>query len=637
MFVVRAGSTESQAATQAALFAVDGLVIVYLSLMVTRARRRAETSEARQRNLIELAPDAFFLADLDGRFTDVNQSTCGMLGYGCEELIGKTIADIIPPDDVPRLAAVRAALVVPGQVERGEWRLRRKDGTLIPVDVSANNLPGGRWQAFARDISEARRGAREREELLAREQLARRQAETASQKLRESEERFRLTIDEAPIGMALVDLDGRFARVNAALCEIVGYTAHELERLRFQDITHPEDLDSDLALVGRLIRGEIPRYQLEKRYIRKDGSVVTILLSTSMLRGLDGAPLYFIAQIEDITERKRAGETLRESERRLHLALESAQMGTWDLDLLTDTSVRSLRHDQIFGYASAIPTWGAARFHESCGSRGSRCCATSIREKRPRPTIRYGMPNTLAGRVHSLDLGQGSRLSEPKGRAGENDGHRRGHQRAQARGGGAAEERTGVSVVGRVHAADRLGHPAGWVEHLLQSAMGDYTGLTLEESYGEGWITPFHPDDRQRAWDAWQRATQYRDTYSLECRLRRADGVYRWWLVRGVPLLGANGEIIKWFGTCTDIEQIKIAEQRLKESEAKFSGIISISADAIISIDEEQRITIFNKGAEQIFGYSQAEAIGDSARHSDTRAVSRDSSSSTSRGLRPVM
>jgi PAS domain S-box-containing protein len=81
-------------------------------------------------------------------------------------------------------------------------------------------------------------------------------------------------------------------------------------------------------------------------------------------------------------------------------------------------------------------------------------------------------------------------------------------------------------------------------------------------------------------------------------------------LIRGVPLLGANGEISKWFGTCTDIEQIKVAEQNLKESEAKFAGIISISADAIISIDDDQRITMFNHGAEQIFRYSQAEAIG---------------------------
>ena len=168
--------------------------------------------------------------------------------------------------------------------------------------------------------------------------------------------------------------------------------------------------------------------------------------------------------------------------------------------------------------------------------------------------------------------------------------------------------------------------PDGWNIYFNQQWV-TYTGLTLEESYGEGWITPFHPDDRQRAWDAWQRATRYRDTYALECRLRRADGVYRWWLIRGVPLLGANGEIMKWFGTCTDIEQIKVAEQRLKESEAKFSGIISISADAIISIDEQQRITIFNRGAEQIFGLHGGGGHRDSAGDSDTCAVARGSSS----------
>ena len=122
-----------------------------------------------------------------------------------------------------------------------------------------------------RDISETRRIAGEREELLAREQWARLQIETAHAELRESEERFRLTIDEAPIGMALVSLDGRFDRVNAALCEIVGYTPEELKRLKFQDLTHPEDLDSDLALLGPLVQGKIPRYQLEKRYVRKDG------------------------------------------------------------------------------------------------------------------------------------------------------------------------------------------------------------------------------------------------------------------------------------------------------------------------------------------------------------------------------
>ena len=82
----------------------------------------------------------------------------------------------------------------------------------------------------------------------------------------------------------------------------------------------------------------------------------------------------------------------------------------------------------------------------------------------------------------------------------------------------------------------------------------DYTGLSLEDSYGDGWSKPFHPDDQQSAWDAWQNAVNNNDTYSLECRLRKHDGTYRWWLVRGVPILDKNGKILKWFGTCTDIE-----------------------------------------------------------------------------------
>jgi PAS domain S-box-containing protein len=123
--------------------------------------------------------------------------------------------------------------------------------------------------------------------------------------LRESEERFRLTLDEAPIGMALVGTDGHFLRVNRALCEILGYAAGELVGMTFQAVTHPDDLDADLALAGQLARGEIPRYMLEKRYIRKDGSIVHIKLSGSVLRDGDGRPLHFIAQVEDVTERKR--------------------------------------------------------------------------------------------------------------------------------------------------------------------------------------------------------------------------------------------------------------------------------------------------------------------------------------------
>jgi PAS domain S-box-containing protein len=144
---------------------VVAFVVAYLLVVARRARRAAEALMARQRDLIELAPDAFLLADLDGRLMDVNQTACRMLGYQREELLSKTIADIIPPEDLPRLVAVRAALLSPGKANTGEWRHRRKDGTMVTVEVSSNILPGGRWQAFARDITERKRAVAERKRI----------------------------------------------------------------------------------------------------------------------------------------------------------------------------------------------------------------------------------------------------------------------------------------------------------------------------------------------------------------------------------------------------------------------------------------------------------------------------------------
>ncbi len=208
-------------------------------------------------------------------------------GVSPEALIGKHISELLGPLYPLNLPYIEGALR--GEPQEFEREIPNPSGG-PPRHSLANYIPDivdGVVRGFfvlVSDISAIKR------------------AELA---LRESEERFSLTIDEAPIGMALVALDGRFTRVNRVLCEIVGYTPDELTGLTFQAITHPDDLNADLELVGQLARGEISRYQLEKRYVRKDGTDVDILLSCSLLRGRDGVPLHYIAQIEDITERKR--------------------------------------------------------------------------------------------------------------------------------------------------------------------------------------------------------------------------------------------------------------------------------------------------------------------------------------------
>lgn len=148
--------------------------------------------------------------------------------------------------------------------------------------------------------------------------------------------------------------------------------------------------------------------------------------------------------------------------------------------------------------------------------------------------------------------------------------------------------------------------PDGWNIYFNQQWM-DYTGLTLEESYGHGWNKPFHPDDQQRAWEAWQNATKHGTVYSLDCRLRRADGVYTWWLIRGVPMKDAQGNILKWFGTCTDIDDIMRAEKEIKRLNAELEQRVR---------DRTALLEAANKELES-FSYSVSHDLRAPLRHID--------------------
>ncbi len=135
----------------------------------------------------------------------------------------------------------------------------------------------------------------------------------AERDLRDQEELFRSTFNQAAVGIAHVSSTGQWLRVNQKLCEIVGYPHEELLQRTFQDITYPEDLEIDLDYLRQMLRNEISTYSMEKRYVRKDSSLVWINLTVSLVRELDGQPKYFISVVEDISDRKRAEVALQES------------------------------------------------------------------------------------------------------------------------------------------------------------------------------------------------------------------------------------------------------------------------------------------------------------------------------------
>jgi PAS domain S-box-containing protein len=177
--------------------------------------------------------------------------------------------------------------------------------------------------------------------------LARQRADRV---LRESEEVSRATFEQAAVGIAHVGIDGRWLRVNDKLCAIVGYPREELLQLTFQDITHSDDLETDVRYVRQVLSGEITTCSLEKRYICKDHSVVWVDLAISLVRTAMGEPRYFIAVVEDITDRKRTEEALRVSEARLAAAAELGGVGYVEVDEGTGTVFADDRLRELIGF-----------------------------------------------------------------------------------------------------------------------------------------------------------------------------------------------------------------------------------------------------------------------------------------------
>jgi PAS domain S-box-containing protein len=126
---------------------------------------------------------------------------------------------------------------------------------------------------------------------------------------------FQSAFENAAIGMALITPEGAWIHVNKSLCEITGYTEAELVRRAIQDITHPDDLD--LSNIGKMLAGEIATYQIEKRFLHKNGAIVWVLLSVSLVRNAKGDPLFFITQIQDINARKEGEPQLSEAAARM--------------------------------------------------------------------------------------------------------------------------------------------------------------------------------------------------------------------------------------------------------------------------------------------------------------------------------
>lgn len=280
--------------------------------------------------ILEGISDAFYAVDGQWRLTYVNGHAEQLWGRRRDELIGRPLWDVFPE------AVGTKAWHELNRAFRERRTVRFE--TVSPVvkrwiDVSAYPAGDGISVHF-REITE------------------RKQAEAA---LHESEERFRAVFDRTAIGLAQTDLDARLVLVNDRFCEITGYAREELLQRTMLEISHADDVDRNREQFRQLVSGEVPTYQIEKRYIRPDGVAVWVHVTVSLLRDAHGRPQYVLGAVQDITRQREAQEALRENEERYRFIVENTSDAVWRFDLIEPMPLTLSEDEQIeWGYRNVV-------------------------------------------------------------------------------------------------------------------------------------------------------------------------------------------------------------------------------------------------------------------------------------------
>jgi len=248
------------------------------------AKNNLKAAHNRMQSLFEYAPEAIFIADLDGRYTDVNQAASQLLGYTRDELIGKTIIDLIRPEDIPRLTASKSDMAL-GKADTQEWLLRHKNGTLIPTEVSASILEDGRWQGFVRDITERN---------------------ALNEKLREKDRMYRALVESSGNGFWACDLQGKIIEVNQAYAARSGYSREELLCMSIPDIEAVELPEETRKHIENILETGYDRFETLHR--TKDGEEWPVEIFATFWPQNGGVLMVYNT---DITQRKQTEMELR--------------------------------------------------------------------------------------------------------------------------------------------------------------------------------------------------------------------------------------------------------------------------------------------------------------------------------------
>jgi PAS domain S-box-containing protein len=574
----------------------------------TEAARR---SERELRDVVNTVPAHVWSTSPEGQVDFVNDRWLQFTGLALDEAFGWKWEAVVHPDDRTRVVADWHTALKNGQAMESEARVRRADGEYcwwfirnVPLRDETGKLV--RWYGTAIDIEDRKR---------------------AEQALRKSEERWRSVFENSAIGVALTDLNGRFLATNHVYQTIVGYTEEELRALYFLDVTHQDYREANWALITELLEGKRRQFQIEKKYLRRDGSSIWVSNNVSLVPGTERVPRFIMALSEDITQRKRAEEALQRSEGYLAEAQKLTHTGSWAVRvpqmenaqhetgqglavlprLGWDASYWSKEMYQIFGVdpGPTAPSYMEVvrLIHPEDARYYTPVVEQAIRDRTDfEADYRLLLPNGAAKYIHVVGhpvVNASGDVIEFVGTAmdvTEQHEARAALQTAfeQIK----AEETKLRRSEADLHEAQRLSHTGSW-KHDVSSGKVTVSpevhrifGVTADEdtSAVEFWLNRNHPEDQKRIRELFESSEIQKTDYQADYRIVLPGGAVKYLHANGHPVVNDSGDLVEFVGTVMDVteqhearaalqaafEQIKAEETELRRMTDAIASYIYV-------------------------------------------------------------
>lgn len=569
-----------------------------------------QESQERYQKVVEQASEGIFLVNAQTRqILEANSAFCNLLGYSQEEILTLTVYDLANYDVATQGLHQRSeidrnleTLAQSKYLSLGERLYKKSDGSLVDVEVNANVISVGNQEVFCivvRDISDRQAALRQRQQM--------------EDSLRQSEASFRGMVEQASVGIAFRTIDqGDTLLVNQKYCDILDYTQDELMQLTFQDITHPDDINSAIVQGDRLRRGEIDSFTIEKRYLKKDGSTVWGDLTVSLVRDGEGNPQNTIAILADITAKKRAEQALKENEALLWAIIDQAAVGISYNSLEGIPMLANRKVCDILGYsaeeltslnykectypedlvkddvwmeqllAGEIPVFAMEKryFHKQGHIVWASINVALVRDEMGEP--RYTV-------VITQDISDRKRIEQEL---------KESQVRLQL-----TFEQAAVGIAQGELNGEQI---------LFNQKYCDIVGYTPEEIVQLGYIEMTHPDDRGLDTSSMdQLIAGDISTFTIEKRYIHKQGHPVWVSLTVSLVRDAQGNPLYNIAVVQDISDRKKFEQQVKESEERFRAIASATPIPVfISELPNGRIVYINDAIEPLLGMKVEELLG---------------------------